>query len=252
MENETNDKTENQTATSESDQIFSELADGFPEPSGADVSAAGGQPPAPQAEQAAPTSTPAPSGPDGILRDAQGFTFDASVHKTDFQGRPILTKKGLLSRKSGNRPGSNGRGKSTPQEPPASRIGGTQDVVGPTLTPTQAPVAAPSADLIAELVTNAGVGLRLWFGGAEAKPAEVETAMLKDAARAWAVHNNFDCSPNMAFALAVGMFTLPAIFTPKGAARIDALVKKFASKKAEPPKPTEEVEGDFDDPNFGG
>lgn len=183
------------------------------------------------------------------LKDRDGNGFDATVHKTNKDGEPTLSAKGLLIKKPGRKPGG------------ANASTSTGSVVA---NPNGAPVQDKNAQLRMQarasgtMAANLILQIGIVAGGDEWHPREDketglnEKLMLENSfADYFEATGKTDIPPGMALTVAIGAYALPRFTMPKTQTRLQkakmAIKQWWVNRKlkkhglkAEPEKPKEQ------------
>ena len=140
--------------------------------------------------------------------DSNNTQFDSSIHRSDENGKPILTAKGTFWKKAGRKKGVSSQKSSigtpelkTPEQEKAELIASQNQGV-----------ALISANSLNILRSKMGVVLPDTDEAKEMHKAEMD--FLKDSIATWLDDTGLVLNPNVGLALAVGTFFLPAIMLP--------------------------------------
>lgn len=167
------------------------------------------------------------------LKDADGNSFDPSIHKTNKSGEPTLSTLGKLVKKPGRKPGRS----SAKQE---SFVAGRDD--RPTPQAQQDAKNRLQARASGTMTANLILQIGIVAGGEEWQPrvnAEIgldEKTMLENAfADYFEATGKTDIPPGMALTIAIGAYALPRFTMPKTQSRIgkakDAIKKWWINRK---------------------
>jgi hypothetical protein len=164
------------------------------------------------------------------LRDRDGNGFDPSVHKTNKDGDPTLSPKGLLIKKPGRKPGQK-TGQSQ-----SSFVGGQNTTESRASNPDAAKIrmqARASGTMTANLLLQIGIvaGGEEWQPRVNAEIGLDEKKMLEDAfSDYYEATGKTDIPPGLALTVACGAYALPRFTMPKTRSRLSKLkdgVKKW-------------------------
>jgi hypothetical protein len=158
------------------------------------------------------------------LRDRDGNGFDPAVHKTNKEGEPTLSPKGLLIKKPGRKPGSGASA--------GSVVGVKKEPESPT-TPPETVQARATGKMAANMLITLGIVA----GGEEWHPAKDEATGLDEKllletafADYFEATGRTDIPPGMALTIAIGSYALPRFTLPKTKKRIGGVVGWFKQK----------------------
>jgi len=153
------------------------------------------------------------------LKDRDGNGFDPAVHKTNKNGEPTLSPKGLLIKKPGRKPGQQYAG----QQKSHVAGGGAQSAPIADKDQVAKMQARASGTMAANLVLQIGIvaGGQEWQPRRDEQSGLDEKVMLESAfADYFEATGKTDIPPGMALTVAVGAYALPRFTMPQTQTRL--------------------------------